>query len=162
MEEDSRGEWDSFLKYQKLIYKIAYGFLKDHEDAIDICNDVWVEYLEEIKNEKNFITEEYRKNWILCVTKNICKNKLAKKIRIEHEKENSIIKEENPHKSYLVDRIYEEIELLENKYKVPFELFYKEDKKIKEISQILNIKEDAVKKRLSRSRKYIREKISNT
>lgn len=56
--------------YSDMLYKIAYLQLKNSEDAKDIVQEVFYQY---IKSEKEFESGEHEKAWLIKVTLNQCK-----------------------------------------------------------------------------------------
>lgn len=161
--DDSSSTDDRFYdKYGKLVYKVANQLVHNHDDAIDIKNDVWSSYLYAVKKGKMFVSEKHRMNWLAKVAYFNAVKEYNRKLKhdcVEYEDFMSNIVQVYVSEDPRVDLIMEECEKLKPMYKIPFKLHYLEDYKISEISSMLVISENAVKKRLERSRKSIREAI---
>lgn len=140
-------------KYTKMIYRIAYIYLKNVGDAEDIVQEVFIKYF---MNDKEFIDEEHEKNWIIRVTVNLCKNVSVsgwRKHVVPLESKYLELQTEEQH------RMLEHLERLNKKYRIVVQLFYYEDLSIERISKILGITESNVKTRLNRARKVLKEDI---
>lgn len=143
--------------YSDMIYHIAMRYLNTKEDAEDIVQEVFMRYIANFKAGKLFDTEEYEKYWLIRVTMNLCCNEISSARR----------RKNLPFKECLYceldisseNLLYNSVNKLNKCYKEPFILFYIEEFKISEISKILRISEDTVKKRLSRARKKIKDYI---
>ena len=57
-------------KYMDTIYRVAYGWLKNPDDANDVTQDVLIELY---KTEKAFESDAHLKNWLIRATVNRCK-----------------------------------------------------------------------------------------
>lgn len=144
-------------KYSDMIYRIALRYLNTKEDAEDIVQEVFMKYIANFKAGKLFDTEEYEKCWLIRVTMNLCCNEIYSARR----------RKNLPFKDCLYceldisseNLLYIAVNKLDNIYKEPFILFYIEELKISEISNVLRISEATVKKRLSRARKQVKDYI---
>lgn len=140
-------------KYTKMIYRIAYIYLKNVGDAEDIVQEVLIKYF---MNDKEFNDEEHEKNWIIRVTVNLCKN-----IKLSGWRKH-VVPLENKYLELQTEeqyRIFEHLDHLKKKYRIVVQLFYYEDLSIERISKILGITESNVKTRLNRARKDLKEDI---
>lgn len=54
-----------------MIMRIAFTYLKQHSDAQDVCQDVFVKFF---KHAKIFEDAEHEKAWIIRITINTCKD----------------------------------------------------------------------------------------
>lgn len=139
----------AFLKqYSEMIYRIAYTVLNSRLDAEDILQEVLIKYM---LTNKKFKDDEYRKSWFIRVTLNMSYNLKKSAWKRHIVPLNDEIKFENKYQN----EIHDVIEKLEKKYKEVVCLYYYEDIPIKNISKILKISEDNVRKRLSRARKKL-------
>ena len=93
---------------------------------------------------------------MICVCKNLCYNEKNSAYRnnISLEEVELVSKENFDERT---SEILENVEKLKDKYRIVVELFYFNGFKISEISDMLQIKEDNVKQRLSRGRIKLRE-----
>ena len=148
-----------------------YKFIKSHsynlkiEDIEEIIADTFFVLW---KNYKKMDLDDKISNYLIGVSKNILFNKLRKNktkfnnVNIEDYQNIFSTKED-------VESLYEEqdkMNFIENiiidmdsESKEIFILFYYEQRKIKEISKILNISESKIKTRLHRIRKRIKKEL---
>ena len=154
--------------YEEYYNKIYYWCLnKTHnkEDAKDLLNDIFVEIY--IYLNKNIKIEKID-NLIWTISYNTWKNRLRKIL-----KENSIIYDDEiicnaKYEEENIDKIiYKDIidnlkyyGLTDNKIKC-FNLYYQEEKKVNEISKILNTSDSNVKYYLFNSRRKIKERYND-
>lgn len=141
-------------KYADMIYHIALGHLENKSLAEDIVQDVFITYINHIKEDGLFEDKQYEKCWIIRVTINLCynENKSAKIQKTIPLAECDLLEA----KSY-DSTLRDSLEKLKEKYRIVFELFYLDDLKISEISKILKISQANVKTRLKRAREMIRK-----
>ena len=107
--------------------------------------------------EPEFRDEEHEKAWLIRVATNICRDML--RFRIRHPKV-SIDEVENTLAVPEQKEILKELLELPVKQKTVIYLHYVEGYQIKEIADILGITESAVKVRLLRGRKQMRDAVS--
>ena len=125
-----------FQKYKDMIYRVAFLYLKNEADALDIVQNTFIKLLK--KNDFN--DEEHLKRWLLRVCINLCKNNLK-----SYWKRNVSVFEEE---FYQLEN--SDLKLQELVFKLAPN--YYEGYSVKEISVILKISEAAVKQRLKRAR----------
>lgn len=148
--------------YSDMLYRIAYLQLKNSEDAKDIVQEVFYQY---IKNQKEFESDEHEKAWLIKVTLNGCRklwrsawfrrteglpkqdmhagNQLEKEI-IEKEKRRMIL---------------EEVWKLPHKYREVIHLFYFEEMSVKEIGEVTGRKESTITSQLARGREMLKKRL---
>lgn len=150
IEKDIR---EAVIKYSDMLYKICLVILCNEQDVQDAIQDTFCRYLEK---KPDFRDEEHEKAWLIKVATNICRDMI--RFRVRHPKV-SIDEVEN----FLVAPEQRETlkELLELpiKHKTVIYLHYVEGYSIKEIADILGITESAVKSRLLRGRKQMRDTV---
>ncbi len=147
-------------KYTDMIYRIAFGYLRNKEDAEDIVQEVFFRYIKHIKFGRAFNDEEHEKNWLIRVTTNLSCNKLknSRQVQCVPFDDDSVQKIESYNKDiYLL----EDINRLKDKYKSVFQLFYLRDLNVAQVSKVLNISEAAVRTRLKRGREYLKLILEN-
>ena len=133
-----------FECYSQMVYKIAFLYLKNEADALDIVQNTFFKLLK----KKDFNNEEHIKRWLLRITVNLCKNNLK-----SYWKRNVSVFEEEFYQLENSDlKLQELVFKLAPKYKGVIHLYYYEGYSVKEISVILKISEAAVKQRLKRAR----------
>lgn len=138
-------------KYSNMVFKIAKSYLRNVDDAEDIVQDVFIKY---VSNNKPFGDDLHEKRWIIKVTKNLCRN--LKNSANRRYCYNSYKGVEDS--SYTIDEslMFDAMNSLGEKYRIVCDLYYFQDFKTKEISEILNISEDTTRKRLERARSMIK------
>ena len=146
-----------YNEYAKELFNIAYGYTRNRDDSIDIMQNSYVTLLE---SNKTFESNEHIKYFLIRVTINESLDFLKSSYKNKVIKNNDFAsnfpetkKEELP---YDLSKI---VNTLPEKYKTIIILHYYDDMRIKDISNILKISESAVKKRLERARRFIKETI---
>lgn len=163
-----------FMRHRDMVYRIALKRTRRAEAADDVFQEV---FLRLVENAAKLKSEEHTKAWLLRVTENCCNSHLgsswAKRVQFY---------DEDPEKGleYFVDRqrgqppdsfilLPEEVgdertdALLGAIDQLPpldqqiISLFYYEDYSVRDIAHLLEMKENAVKTRMSRARKKIRD-----
>ncbi|MDD6728238.1 MAG: sigma-70 family RNA polymerase sigma factor [Eubacteriales bacterium] len=140
-----------YNKYASIIFKTAYNYLLNKEDAEDILQEVFFKYF---THNKHFKDGNHEKAWLLRVTANLCKNALRSKSRHNLQLNETIkigdYSFENESDSH-IDLLKTMYELTENQ-RVAIYLFYYEQIPIKEIAKIMNSNENTVKSHLLRAK----------
>lgn len=146
-----------FNKYKNDVFRLAYSYTKSISDAEDITQNVFIKLYKHQDILSNL--DQDIKRWLVTVTINECKTYLLsawkKKIFSLTEKEENMLSDKTYNKDNLLDVILQ----LPKKYRTVIFLYYYEDYKIKEISQILNMSVTNIQTILSRARKKLKEII---
>lgn len=142
------------IKYSDTLYKVFIVILCNEQDVQDAIQDTFCRYLEK---RPLFHDEEHEKAWLIRVATNICRDMI--RFRIRHPKV-SIDEIENTLAAPEQKEILRELLELPTKQKTVIYLHYVEGYQVKEIAEILGIKEGAVKVRLMRGRRQMRELLS--
>lgn len=141
---------EAYKQYGTMLYKIAYVYLGNRQDAEEAMQEAFFKLLH---YQPQLGSPEHQKAWLIRVITNHSKNMLRSLWR------KRVIKLEE------IDMFCEtkqEQQLLENvirlplKYKAAIHLYYYEGYAVKEIATILTISEAAVKMRLQRGRELLR------
>ena len=142
-------------EYQNNIFAAAFSICKNAQDAEDVVQDTFIQYM---LNNKDFESEVHIRAWLLRVAINKAKNK-----------NNTFFKRKSlPLKNYIEtltfeskesSEIFETVMTLPEKYRIVIHLFYYEDYTIKEIAEVLKLTPSNVKVRLSRGRKFLRNTL---
>jgi RNA polymerase sigma-70 factor (ECF subfamily) len=136
-------------KYSKTIYKIAFSYTKDKSISEDILQDVLIKY---ITDSTLFHEEEYRKAWLIRVTINECKKFFRSIWNLRRISLEDVYPFNDPEKH----EVFYAVMNLPKKYRMVIHLYYYEELSIKEISSILNIKENTIMSLLYRGRKLLK------
>lgn len=145
-----------FNLYKNDIYRLAYSYTKNIMDSDDVVQNVFVKLYKSKKIlEKNDIEI---KKWLIKVTINDCKtiflSSWKRKICSLTEKEENTIKVDN--KEY---GLLDEINNLSKTERIVIFLYYYENYKIKEISNIIKKSETNVQTILYRARNKLKKII---
>lgn len=146
-------------EYADMVYRIAMSQVKNHTDAEDIFQEV---FLRLVKNIHKLQTREHLKAWLIRVTINCCKshytNPWNKNVGTIEETQEIGVLDEN------LSRCEEhpvtvEVKKLPPKYQLVIYLFYYEELSIEEIAKSTNQSKSAVKTQLSRAREQLKKKL---
>jgi len=155
MEEIDKKFLDLYNLYSNDVLRLAFSFTKNYFEAEDIVQSVYIKLYQELKKDNN---KDIRKNWLLKVTANECKNsfKIAwrKKVVLQDE---LLQNEVDLREALKNDEISDALLKLSTKYRNVIYLYYYEGYKIDEISEILNLKPSNVKTLLSRGREKMKK-----
>ena len=143
-------------KYSNMIFRICYGVLCNRDDAEDALQDTFLKYL---TKSPEFQDEEHEKAWLIRVATNISKN-----MSIVRYKRKTVDGAElvDMGVSYEDKYVFEAISELPVKLKIVMMLYYIEGYSVKEVSRIISVSEDAVRKRLQKGRELLKEKIERS
>ena len=145
---------ETVIKYSDMLYRICIVILCNEQDVQDAVQETFCRYLEKAPD---FHDEEHEKAWLIRLATNICRDMI--RFRIRHPKV-SIDEVENTLAAPEQKEILRELLELPVKQKTVLYLHYVEGYQIKEIADILGITESAVKTRLLRGRKQMRDAVS--
>lgn len=152
-------------RYLTTLYRIAFLQLKNAEDAEDVVQEVFCQY---IKSDKVFENEEHEKAWLIKVTLNACK-KIWRSAWYRHRAslpeflETDSSCDEHPENEYI--RREESAELMKavwelpDKYREVIHLFYYEDLSVKEIAAVCGRQESTVTSQLTRGRSLLKKRL---
>ena len=110
-------------------------------------------FLRYLTKAPEFESEEHRKAWLIRVSANISKNMQMFKLKRETVSIDDI---ENVGIARDDFELFELIMSLPAKYKIVMTLYYVEGYKSKEIAEIIDVNEDAVRKRLQKGRELLK------
>ena len=133
--------------YADLILRLSYTYLKDTQDAQDICQTVFLKFLEK---PRTFTSPEHEKAWVIRCAVNACKDVLKshwRRTTVTLEAAHHVPAPERSEGSLLAA-----LELLPPKYRVVIYLYYYEGYAAKEIADILGLRLATVNTQLSRGR----------
>lgn len=139
--------------YSPMLYRICVVMLGNEADAQDAVQDTICRYLE---RRKEFRDGEHEKAWLIRVAQNRCRD--MRRFQMRHPKvsleEVTASYEDPEYSQVLVELISLPLPVKEAVY-----LYYIEGYKTTEVSEILGISVNAVKKRLQRGRKLLRLRL---
>ena len=140
-----KGDKDAFCRLidenVQSMYKVAAAYLKNDEDVADAIQDTILSCYENLKSLKQ---NRYFKTWMIQKKKLVTYTDQMPETPFHEEK-------------YAAMEWIQALEPLDSKYRLVVLLYYMEGFGIREISDILDMKESTVKSRLYRGRKQIAE-----
>lgn len=141
--------------YQQNLFAAAFSVCRSVQDAEDAVQDTFLQYH---TIPKEFENQQHIKAWLLRVVINRAKN-----IAASFWRRNTM-----PLEEYLLSLPFQEPEdrslmeavlALPEKYRTVIHLFYYEDYSVRDIGSILRLTQAAVKTRLSRGRKLLKDAL---
>ena len=146
-----------FKRNNKRLFLIALSFTANQYDAEDILQNSFMKLL---KTKTEFENDEHIDKWLTSVTVNESKNLLKSAFR----KKNTDFEDYVATYSFESEKsedLFNAVMSLPKKLRTVIHLFYYEDMPIKEIADMLNIKQSAVKTRLCRAREQLKIKLGD-
>lgn len=137
-------------KYAKTVRTLAYARTHSEQDADDIFGEVFLRYA---RRNPRFDSEEHEKAWFIRVTIN-CSNSL---IASAYRRRTEPLSEDIPAFDSESQSLDEYLLRLTPEWRTVIHLFYYEDMPVAEIAQLLSLSESAVRMRLTRARRALRE-----
>ncbi|MFB5763622.1 RNA polymerase sigma factor [Paenibacillus medicaginis] len=141
----------SYETYASMLFRIAMVHLGSREDAKEAIQDTFIKLMEKAPEFKD---AEHQKAWLIRVITNHCKTMLGRgwrKREIKLEGAEPVTADASEDWELL-----QLVMALPVKYKTVIHLYYYEDYRVQEISNILRISESAVKMRLQRGRQLLK------
>lgn len=140
-------------KYSKMLFSLCISILKDYDDAEDAVQDTFIKYM---TKAPGFRDSEHEKAWLIKVATNICKSELRLRKRnnsmsLDDVGEIGVSEEDSG--------VFEAIMSLPARYNVVMNLHYLEGYTASEISGILGINADTVRKRLQNGRNKLKKEL---
>lgn len=138
------------------IFLIAYSYMQNQQDAEDVMQNTFVKLW---NNKTAFESDQHTDKWLTKVCVNECKDSF-KRIFRKHVPldEAAVIASYDKH--FNID-LFNAVSSLSKKERLTVHFFYYEDMTIKEISNLLSIKESTVKSLLRRSREKLKSKLGD-
>ncbi len=142
-------------RYLDNLFAVAFHVCKNAADADDIVQETFLQYY---VAKKEFDSEAHIRAWLIRVTVNKAKNVNRSfwrqhKVPLEEYMESLVFETQKE------ETLFETVMKLPQKYRIIIHLYYYEDYSVREIGEILSLKESNVKVRLSRGRKLLKEAL---
>lgn len=153
-----------YKDYFEELARFAMHYVGDRQKAEDLVQDFFCHFWDNIETLSITVT---LKSYLYTSIKNRCLNYLRDlKVRDRYnlmyiESFWINIQEEDFDDNYIIKEVLKAIENLPPKLSSIFILKYLEKKKISEISQLKNLNENTIKKRLIKARRMLKEKLSH-
>ncbi|MEG2058036.1 MAG: RNA polymerase sigma factor [Romboutsia sp.] len=150
-----------YENYKKTMHYKAFQILKDEQLSEDAVHESFIRLIKYINENKiEDVTSNKTKGLVIVIVKSVSIN-IYNKIKKENEKID-ILKDRSTFNDTTLENLetFSEIEIailkLPDTYKEIFLLKYFQQLSDKEISKVLNIKQDTVRKRVSRGRQKLK------
>lgn len=143
----------SVKRNNQRLYLLALSFTQNHSDAEDIMQNVFVKLW---RYGKPFENESHIDKWLTVVCVNESKDFIKNPFRKRSVPIDELIHLSVSDKSENID-LLKAVMSLPVKERIVVHLFYYEDLSVIQIAGVLSIKESAVKTRLFRARKKLKE-----
>ncbi|MGD2295238.1 MAG: RNA polymerase sigma factor [Candidatus Aminicenantes bacterium] len=171
VEQIKKGDREAFLMvthlYQKKVFTLAYAFLRNTEDAMDIVQET---FLRLYQKAEMFQRGKSFQNWLLQIAKNLCIDSYRKQHSKEgNRKEGKDISELNirdpkasdTHQSSDMNRILSDcVDKLSERQRTVFLMKQYNQMEYREIAEILNIATGTVKSLHSKAIQNLRTLMS--
>ncbi|SFC59413.1 RNA polymerase sigma-70 factor, ECF subfamily [Flagellimonas taeanensis] len=155
-------------RYAKMVYNKCYGFAKSDDEAEDLTQDVFLQLfikLRTFKGKSKFSTWLYSFTYNFCVNYvNRNKQRKMRDLSVQVEETEYKLTEDVPDESLYemkADRLKKALELITAEDKSILLLKYQDGASIKDMVELMDIGESAVKMRLKRAKERLLE-IYNT
>lgn len=148
----------SVKRNSQRLFLIALSFTKSTYDAEDILQNV---FLKLWKHPKAFENDEHIDKWLTAVCVNESKNYIKSFFRNHQNIDDTEIVSHHTFDSSSQQDIFNAVMELPKKDRTVIHLFYYEDLSVKDIAEILRLKESAVKTRLCRARTKLKERLGD-
>jgi RNA polymerase sigma factor (sigma-70 family) len=151
-------------EYGTYLYKIAYLYVKNHETAEEIVQDVFVDYHFKQQFEERASLKTYLVKMTIYKSQNELRSFRALKRQVKHFAETYMTKdvdvavEQKLENERMIDALFQ----LPIKYREVLIFYYYESYTTREISQLLLLSENTVKTRLARGRTLLKTKLPIT
>ncbi len=155
-----RGDSDAFAQLIELntqsMYKVARAYFTNDADIADVMSETILASFEKIRTLRS---PEYFKTWLLRILINQCNQMIREKNKEVTIAEFPDIMDESS--QYALVEFKELLEQMDEKYRVVLVLYYVEGFKIKEIAELLDMKENTVKTRLKRGKTSLKREYDS-
>ena len=146
-----------FKRNNKRLFLIALSFTANQYDAEDILQNSFMKLL---KTKTEFENDEHIDKWLTSVTVNESKNLLKSAFRKKSADFEDYVATYS-FESEKSEDLFNAVMSLPKKLRTVIHLFYYEDMPIKEVADMLNIKQSAVKTRLCRAREQLKIQLGD-
>ena len=137
------------------MYRVALAIMGNTADAEDVIQDVFVKL---IQKHPHFESPEHETAWLIRVTANLCKDRLKSYWRRNTAPLVESIAATTDERSEVLDALHS----LPEKYRLVIHLFYYEGYSTREIAEITQQRESAVRAQLTRARQKLRINLKGT
>ncbi len=164
-EGDRQAFWELVLPFRELIYSVALGMLKNHEQAEDQLHEVLLQAFRSLSNLRD---PARLGSWLYSMTRNLSLDQIRKAQRLRgaiyasHGHGTSVAPvvpvEQRKEKEQWLTWMKAALDQLPEPFRVALALNYMNDTSCQEMAEILELTVPAVKSRLFQARKLLRRK----
>lgn len=140
--------------YSDSLLHLAYAYVKNHYDAEDIVQEVFITYLQKMPH---FAVQAQKKAWLMRVTSNRCKDLLKSSWNKRTTQMPDDLSDLPHEQSALLMYVFN----LDEKYRIPIHLHYYEGYSIKQIAALMGEKQATIGTWLSRGRTLLKSMIGD-
>lgn len=137
--------------YGNSLYRLCYVMLNNEKDAEDVVQDTFMKYIEK---GPSFADSEHEKAWLITVAQNRCRDLLRQR-KWYSQTDVEVVQE------YIVptenSSILDALMTLPEKFKLVLALYYIEEYRVDDIAKIIGKTPSAVKMRLQKGRRLLKE-----
>lgn len=144
-----------FTAYGNMVYRLALTRTRNPADAEDVAQEVFLRYL---KASPEFASAEHQKAWLITVTVNCSKTLLGTAFR-RHTVALDAVAEPGEDGGMPDSTVYDAVMRLPQKFRTAIHLYYYEDYSVKEIADVMQASESAVKSWLFRARTQLKKDL---
>lgn len=138
--------------FSDMLYRLILSYTGNPAAAEDILQDVFVSYL---TDPTRFRDREHEKAWLIRVSVNGCK----KYHRSFWNRNRTPLEDMGQLPTREQSEVLELVMALPTKYRLIIHLYYYEELSVREIGQLLHLKESTVQSRLHRARQKLRKEM---
>lgn len=142
-----------YHRYKQMLFRIAYSYVKNTEDAEDLVQEAFVKRLYQAPD---FLSEEHEKRWMIRIMVNLSKNLVLSFWHRNRTSVDEVPEQADWQLSRRESDLLREVLELPDKCKAPISLHYYEGYTCREIAEILGCKESTVKMRLKKGRELLK------
>jgi len=155
-------------QYQSLICAITYNATGDISLSEDIAQDTFLAAWNKLRELRN---HSKLRAWLCGIARNIAKETVRKRKcgiteqTISLELGHKAISTAHQPPECAISReeekiLWQSLEKITDNYREPMILFYREQQSVKKVAELLELSQDAVKQRLSRGRKMLKQQVA--
>ncbi|MCT4687114.1 RNA polymerase sigma factor [Vallitalea sp.] len=156
-----------YERYEGLVFYIAHDFLRNQQDAEDATHDAFLKIAKNIDCIEEVLSHK-TKGFVVIVIENVCKDFLKKKKKVKltslEQMEYGLATDEDVETSVIesitAEILREKVDELEPIHQEALMLRYLKQLSYDEMSNILGLKNSAVRKRVQRSRDILAKKLN--
>ncbi|MBL4606114.1 MAG: sigma-70 family RNA polymerase sigma factor [Flavobacteriaceae bacterium] len=150
-------------RYVSVVYNKCYGFSKNKEEAEDLTHDVFIQLFIKLRTFKG--TAKFS-TWLYSFTYNFCvnyvqrnTNKKKERVTVVTDQVKDNVSEDEIDDAALFalksDQLAKALKIIDPKDKMILLMKYQDDISIRELSEVLELSESAVKMRLKRAKEKV-------